>query len=39
MEHTITGAMNIFQARKTYEDLTISDFCVLDQENVFNGCG
>jgi hypothetical protein len=31
--------MNIFEARKPYDDLTVSELCILDEEGIFNGCG
>lgn len=39
MKYNIIESMNIFKARKAYEDLTISELCILDEENIFNGCG
>lgn len=31
--------MNIFEARKPYDDLTISEIRILEEEGIFNGCG
>jgi len=39
MKYNTIESMNIFKARKAYEDLTISELCILDEENIFNGCG
>lgn len=39
MKYTSIDSMNIFQARKQYDDLTITELCILDEEKIFNGCG
>lgn len=39
MKYNTIESMNIFKARKAYEDLTISELCILYEENIFNGCG
>lgn len=39
MKHSSISSMNIFKERKAYEDLTISELCIIDQENISNGCG
>lgn len=39
MKYTTIASMNIFKERKAYEDLTITELCILDEENIFNGCG
>lgn len=39
MKYTTRASMNIFEARKPYDDLTVSELCILDEEGIFNGCG
>lgn len=39
MKYNTMDAMKIFRERKSYDDLTIKELCILDEERVFNGCG
>lgn len=39
MKHQTVAALHIFEQRKVYDDLTITELCILDEEDIFNGCG
>lgn len=39
MKHQTAAALRIFENRKKYDDLTITELCILDEEGIFNGCG